>query len=265
MYPKDILPGIDLYTICLGVAFVAAILVFRMFSDRYKLKGRFHNFCIYTAMFSIPFGYFSAILFQAFYNIKKYGGLVLDSKTGATFYGGLIGGALSFILIYFCVGRIWYKDSFEHLKNFFTVANIASAAIALAHGIGRIGCLMAGCCYGKETDAWFGIYLDSAGAKVIPTQLFEAIVLFCLFAFFVFRLIKNKKYNLSLYMSVYGAWRFAVEYIRDDYRGSTVVDFLTPSQLVALLMILGAVGIFVFEYKVNKKAVAADEKAYDIE
>jgi prolipoprotein diacylglyceryltransferase len=89
--------------------------------------------------------------------------------------------------------------------------------------------------------------MQSIDKKVIPTQLFEAIFLFALSAYFFVRVRKQKTYNLPLYMGVYGAWRFALEYMRDDYRGTTVVDFLTPSQFIALLMIVGAVALLVFE------------------
>jgi prolipoprotein diacylglyceryltransferase len=46
-------------------------------------------------------------------------------------------------------------------------------------------------------------------------------------------------------MSAYGIWRFIVEYARDDYRGSTFISFLTPSQLTAIIMIIGG-GILYF-------------------
>ena len=94
MYPKEILPGIDLYLICMCLAVMAAIIVYRIIADKIKIEAKLQNLCIFTAVGAIIFGYFSAVLFQAFYNIKENGGeFIINSQTGATFYGGLIGGA----------------------------------------------------------------------------------------------------------------------------------------------------------------------------
>lgn len=258
MYPYDIIPGIDFYTIFLGIAIVSAIVVFRICADKMKLNAKIQNFCIFTAVAAIGIGYFSAIFFQALYNIEKYGKFQINSETGATFYGGLIGGTLSFIFVYFVIGRIWFKDIKVHLKNFFSVANIAAAAIAIAHSFGRFGCLMAGCCHGKITDAWYGIYMHTVGAKAVPTQLFEALFLILLFAIFIWRIFNGKCCNLPIYLSAYGIWRFVIEYFRDDYRGTTVVDFMTPSQFIALIMTLGAILLFFIEKRVSSRL---EEKA----
>ncbi|MBE6534611.1 MAG: prolipoprotein diacylglyceryl transferase, partial [Ruminococcaceae bacterium] len=166
--------------------------------------------------------------------------------------GGLIGGAACFLAIYFGIGALMFKDKI-HVRSFFDVCNIAAAAIASAHGFGRIGCLMAGCCHGAPTDAWYGVYFVSYGIKAVPVQLFEAIFLFGLFGFFCYRLIKNKSLNLPLYMILYGVWRFFIEFLRADDRGMTVVSFLSPSQFIAILMIIGSVGLFFGERYIERK------------
>ena len=221
MYPYEIFAGIDLYTIFLGIAVFAAIITLRVCADRMGIEARVQNLSSLTAVAAVLVGYPSAILFQAFYNIKKNGGFVINADTGATFYGGLIGGVVCFVLIFFIVGKIKFKDNTYTVQSFFGVANIAAASITVAHGFGRIGCLMAGCCHGRETDAWYGIYMTAIGKKVVPIQLFEAIVLFLLFGIFMWRIFRGKRYNLPIYMASYGAWRFIVEYFRDDHRGST--------------------------------------------
>ena len=247
MYPNEIIWGIDLYVVMLCVAAISAMLVYRILADKLYLSADLQNLCLFGAVAAILSGYGSAVLFQAIYNIPKNGGLVLNASTGATFYGGLIGGAAVFLAVYFIVGYFLFKESREHIKYFWSIAGIGAACIAVAHGFGRIGCLMAGCCHGKVTDAWYGVYMKGIGQKVVPIQLFEAIVLFALFGLFLVRALKGKHYNLSLYMTVYGIWRFLIEYVRDDYRGYTFVSFLTPSQLTAIIMILGAVIVFAVE------------------
>lgn len=239
MYPYDILPGIDMYTVMLALAVLASLILFRIFADRMRLSAKLQNLCIFTAAGSIISGYFFAVLFQAFYNIEKYGEFRLNSNTGATFYGGLIGGAAMFLLIYFTAGHFLFKNSNEHLTHFFDISEIAAVSISAAHSIGRVGCLMMGCCHGAVTDKWFGIYMVALAERVVPIQLFETIFLACIAALFAVRIIRGKYGNLALYMIIYGAWRFVIEYARDDYRGTTLVSFLTPSQLVAVCMIVG--------------------------
>lgn len=263
MCPNFKILGIDLYTVFLCVGIIAALLTFRIFSDKKKMYWKLQNFTVITGVVSIIFGYGSAVLFQGLYNFlaDTSKGFVINNATGATFYGGLIGGAACFLLVYFGIGTFIFEDKI-HVKGFFTVANIGAASIAIAHGFGRLGCLMAGCCRGAETDAWYGVYFVDENIKAVPIQLFEAIFLFALFGFFCYRIIKNKSCNLPLYMMIYGVWRFFVEFFRDDDRGATIVSFLTPSQLVAILMILGSIGLFFGERYLEKKQSLVGSNEY---
>lgn len=264
MYPTLVIGklNIDLYTVFLCVGIISALITFRLFSDYKKMYWKLQNFTIITAVLSIVGGYGFAVLFQGFYNFldDPSAGFVLNNGTGATFYGGLIGGAGCFLLIYFGIGAFFFKDKI-HTKSFFTITDIAAAAIAVAHGFGRLGCLMAGCCHGAETDAWYGIYFKGYDVKAVPVQLFEAIFLFALFGFFWYRIVKRKSCNLPLYMMLYGVWRFVIEFFRADDRGATIVSFLSPSQLIAILMVLGSIGLFFGERYIEKKQMAASAQS----
>ena len=274
MYPYDIFPGIDLYVIFLCVAIVAAMVAYRVMADRIGIGAKLQNLCIYTSVAAIMFGYFSAIFFQALYNVEKVGEFVIDLQTGATFYGGLIGGAGLFLLIYFVAGKRIFSNK-EHIVRFFDVADAAACAISIAHAFGRLGCLMAGCCYGQRTDAWFGVHMDALGYKVVPTQLFEAIFLALIFVYLVIRIREKQTYCLQIYMILYGIWRFVIEFVRDDYRGTTLTDIVTPSQLTAILMILGGILLIVVQRRVRsapqrmresiESAEEYDEYDYDYE
>lgn len=267
MYTKELLPGIDMYLIMLCASGVAAIAVYRVLADKRRLCARLQNLCLFTAVAAIIVGYYSAVLFQALYNISRDGGFVVNAKTGATFYGGLIGGAIFFLIIYFAVGHFMFKKDREHMRSFITVTDIAAASISLAHALGRIGCLFAGCCYGKETDEWYGIYMQAIGKRVIPIQLYEAVFLLILFGIFTYRVLKKKSYGLPLYMALYGVWRFFIEYARADYRGTTLLNIFTPSQLTAVIMVLGAVAVWVFEraYLKRQKNLTISEERRDEE
>ncbi len=248
MFPSVNFLGIDLYAACLCVGIFVCILAFGKLADAVKISVKLQKFCFVCALFAIPLGYFSAVLFQALYNIADRGGFVLDRSTGATFYGGLVGGAVVFLLIYFIAGHFMFADGY-HAKAFFKMSGCASVSVTVAHGFGRVGCLMAGCCHGELTDAWYGIYMhgEHGYARYVPIQLFEALFLFGLCAVLTVLVLKGKYFGLPLYMITYGVWRFFIEYARADDRGQTFVSFLSPSQLIALVLCVCGVGLLVFE------------------
>jgi len=108
------------------------------------------------------------------------------------------------------------------------------------HAIGRIGCFLGGCCYGRATDSILGVYFPDLpesgiyhnGQKLLPTQLFEAVGLACLAVGLHF--VKRGKF--PLYLIAYAVLRFCLEFLRDDDRGTTIVG-ISPSQLIAIAVL----------------------------
>lgn len=163
---------------------------------------------------------------------EKYGNYIdqISFWTGGgfVFYGGFIGG-LIYLLVFHSFIR---KISLIEINAFIP-------ALALGHGIGRIGCLLAGCCYGKVTHGWWGIHLH--GENRIPTQLLEAIILFSV-SYYFWKKFKSRHENLSLYLLIYGISRLTIEGLRDDaIRGSWGI--LTPSQWISICLVLLALTI----------------------
>ena len=79
-----------------------------------------------------------------------------------------------------------------------------AAGLALGHGFGRIGCLMAGCCHGIASE--HGIYFPELGHKALPTQLYEALFLFALAAF-LWRIVTHTRgLGPAVYFTAYGIW-----------------------------------------------------------
>ena len=122
--------------------------------------------------------------------------------------------------------------------------------ILIAHCFGRIGCFFGGCCYGKPTDFFLGIYYSEAGTVVHPTQLYEAAFLFISFLVFFFII---KKHHTELYLISYGIFRILIELLRGDDRGASPFGFLTPSQFMSLVMISGGILIFFLRQRVLEK------------
>ena len=256
MYPNELFNifglSIDLYTICFLVGIIACLIFTIIAMKKCGYSSTARDTIIIIGIFAIMIGLLSAGLFQAFYNLIAGRGFTFE---GMTFIGGLIGGVIAFLGIYFLYvyvinPRLKEKSFFKSdmNKGVWYLLRIASISITIAHGFGRIGCFFAGCCYGKETEAWYGIQFPGLHTKVIPTQLFEAIFLFVLSAAMIVLLFAvHFKYNMSLYLISYGIWRFVIEYFRGDYRGSFIPG-LSPSQFWSIIMVLLGIVIF-FLYK----------------
>lgn len=155
---------------------------------------------------------------------------------GFVFYGGFIGGIL-FLVLY---------RSFGAPLNLGLLWPMVPA-LTFGHGIGRIGCLLAGCCYGSPTTWWWGIHLH--GLDRHPTQLIEALSLLVLGSYLL-KSCKPKTTLLSVYLVGYGLLRLVVEALRGDViRGQW--GPLTPSQWISILVVLTGIGVAVQSSKNN--------------
>ena len=259
MYPYEIIFGMTFYDIFLAVGVISALVIARIFADKDKVSAKLFNFILLIGSVAIGLGYFSAVFTQAIYNWLDGEEFVINSATGATFLGGLVGGVLTFLTGYFVIGHFIFTDK-ENIKYFPRLLDFAAVSITAAHGFGRLGCLTAGCCHGQVTDAWYGIYHVSLEARVVPVQLFEAIFLFTLCAILAVLASKKIPGTMAIYMSVYGIWRIFAEMLRDDNRGSTFVYFFTPSQLTSIIMLVLSVPIFIYTFSVYKKQSRGEPK-----
>lgn len=155
---------------------------------------------------------------------------------GFVFYGGLI-----FSLIFYFLYSLYLKK-FEFINSKFLVPGLI-----MGHAVGRIGCFLAGCCYGTSCDLPWAIQLHDELRH--PVQLYESIGLFII-GFMALSWIKNKKNNIFVitrYMIFYSSLRFILEYFRGDkIRGLHVFDFST-SQIIAFAMFFGASAVVVFQ------------------
>lgn len=178
--------------------------------------------------------------------IFKNPSILWDFKNGYVVYGGIIGGVLvSYIYI--------KKKKADFLKYF----DLVMPSVALAQCLGRMGCFFAGCCYGKETDAWYGItFHDSKFApnnvKLVPTQLLSAagdlMICLVLIAYSVKKPVAGRVG--SAYLILYGVGRFAIEFVRNDYRGS--IGWMSTSQLISIGVVAIGILLFILLPKVQK-------------
>lgn len=160
---------------------------------------------------------------------------------GFVIYGAIIGGILG-VYIYS------KKKSWDTLR----VLDLLVPSLPLAQGFGRIGCFLAGCCYGKVTSLPIGVEFNNspfapAGVHLIPTQIFSSIFDFMLALFLLWydRRERKKGKLFSLYLIIYSIGRFIIEIFRGDPRGS--VSIFSTSQFISLFVVIFGVLLFNFE------------------
>ncbi len=248
------------YGMCLAIGIVACLVVFYVFTRLKKMPNKVQDFTFFVAIGAIALGFVFAKLYQAVYNYIDKG--VFDFyNAGMTVMGGLIGGAVAFLSLYFGVGELYFrgKEKGLHKKEFNKILLVAPICITVAHGFGRIGCLMAGCCHGSllSTDNYVfgGIWMKGVTNGVwgyyVPTQLYEALFLFVLAGVLSVLFIKfDVNLILPIYLIAYGVWRIIIELFRTDARGGFVLG-LAPSQWQSIIFIVGGIAIIVL-YKILK-------------
>lgn len=216
--------------ITIGVLLAVLIAVARA-----KKKGMDGDFIYDLVFVLIVFGVLGGkILFWItdLPNILEDPSRILDFGNGFVVYGSIIGAVVS--------GYIYCK---KKNKNYLDHIDLAMPSVALAQGFGRIGCFLAGCCYGRQTDAWYGVVfpkgsLAPAGIPLIPTQLFSSGLDFihALFLFWFASKPRKQGEVTCAYMYFYSIGRFMLEFLRNDYRGE--IGFLSTSQFISILFII---------------------------
>ena len=249
------------YGLMIGIGIVAAYLLVEYLAKKKNLDA---EPVFGLTIFSVIGGFAGSKLL---YTLTRLGDIIQDPSvikdvaSGWVVYGGIIGGILTAVI--FC--KIKKMEFLRYL-------DIALPAVAMAQGFGRIGCFLAGCCYGQETDGWCAVtFTDSAyapnGIPLVPTQLISSGLDFLLFAVLLFLLFKLKAPGQvgGVYLILYSIGRFTLEFYRGDLiRGS--VGTLSTSQFISIFTVIAGViliwGANVL-YRRKQTVVEADESKED--
>jgi phosphatidylglycerol---prolipoprotein diacylglyceryl transferase len=166
--------------------------------------------------------------------------VIMLQHGGMAWFGGLFGGAAWAV---FFIRR--------HKMNLVKTLDLIAPFVALGQAIGRIGCLLNGCCYGRESQ--FGLYFKSLDKVLIPTQLYSSLLL--LLIFFVLRRKQETKHlpgEIFLgYLFFYSLKRFFIEFLRDD--SPRTFSGMTLFQVLCLLLFFLSLGIFIKLFVIKKK------------
>ena len=182
------------------------------------------------------------------------GELLTLVRSGGVFYGGLIVAVAV---------SLWYIRRVG--LPLWTTCDVFAPGIALGHVIGRLGCLFAGCCYGKPTDLPWGItFTDPFAAANVgtplnrplhPTQLYEAGAEALILIILLATESRGRRFpgrTFWLYMLLYAISRFIVEVFRGDPRGN--VGIFSTSQFISLLLTPLAIAMLVYLYRTRVPA-----------
>jgi phosphatidylglycerol:prolipoprotein diacylglycerol transferase len=221
--------------ISIGVLF-AFIVAFK----RAKSKGLNPDALFSMGIAALIFGFIGAKLLFCIVELDSF---IKDpwsvlSGQGFVVYGGIIFGVLAAFV--YC--RIKKLSFLEYL-------DLAIPSVAIAQGFGRIGCFLAGCCYGSQTDSFLGVIFQHSqfapnGVKLIPTQLLSSggdFLIALVLILYAKKQPKNGRVG-ALYLVLYSVGRFIIEFFRSDDRGA--VGALSTSQFVSIIMLALGVAMF---------------------
>ncbi len=237
------------YGLMIGLGFIAAVLSGGWLAKRHGLsEPDFTN----MAMLVLIFGFVGGKLLHMIVEFKT---LLSDpmeviGSAGFVVYGGILSG-IATIYVYCRIRKLKFM---EYLDIFAT-------AVPINQALGRVGCLLAGCCYGKETDSAFSLVFPEGSmappnVRLIPTQPLMAAGDLIMFVIIVYVYLKKYRPGIAtaLYLILYSLGRFVIEFFRADERGE--VAALSTSQFIAIFTF--AAGIFLF-VKIRKDGRITDE------
>lgn len=241
MYPRLIELGpVTIYTY--GVVLAAAYLIgLKLALVRARRRGLDGNRILDLGIYLIVSALIGAKLLLLVVDFSYFSAhpreLLSLVRSGGIFYGGF---GLAVLV------GVWYVH--RHRLPLWEVADAFAPGIALGHAVGRLGCLMAGCCYGRPTRVpWAVTFTDPFAASNVgtplhvplhPTQLYEAGAELVILAVLLASERRGRPFagrTFWLYVLLYAIARFVIEFYRGDPRG-TVVAALSTSQFISLLL-----------------------------
>jgi phosphatidylglycerol:prolipoprotein diacylglycerol transferase len=172
--------------------------------------------------------------------------------------GGLVfsGGLIAVVL-----GMSWYIR--RHHLSFWKIGDLCGPAAAIGASIGRIGCFMAGCCYGKPTDLKWGVVfthhqsLAPLNISLHPTQAYHSLTDLIIFVVLMV-LHARKKFEGQVFLwflILHSVARLLIERFRGDDRGLIPGTDMSATQLVAtLILIASVVMLFILKSRKEKES-----------
>jgi len=235
------------YGVLVAIGFYIGVLVLYKNSALFNIKRKqiddFIPWIIVSGLVGSRIFYF--LFWDISYFLSKPWELFFVWKGGLSIIGSITGGLIGTIL--YC------KKKEINIKDFL---DLIVTGLPLSQSIGRLGCTMAGCCYGKETNFFLHIVFknrDSLAPLFLPlhpTQIYESLLNLMIF-FYINSKKKSQKFQGQLFLSylfLYSFVRFFLEFIRGDTVYFPFINFLSKMQILCIIII-----IFVFFIRLKWK------------
>lgn len=234
------------YSLMIALGYLIGVVLCLLYAKKKQKDG---DIIMDICLISIVGGFLGAKLLYIIVEFKTFLERPLDviGFSGFVVYGGIIVAAVAIVIF----SKIKKFNAFEYL-------DFMVPFIAMVQGFGRIGCFLAGCCYGAPTSSFLGVIfpegsLAPAGIKLWPTQLFSSAGDFVIAIILFFFGRKNKKVGnvCILYAFLYGVGRFVVEIFRNDPRGN--VSIFSTSQFISIFVVAAAIVVGIIRNKPSDK------------
>ncbi|HZI19360.1 MAG TPA: prolipoprotein diacylglyceryl transferase [Pyrinomonadaceae bacterium] len=248
MYPELFRLGgfpVNTYGVLLALAFLVALFVSARLGQRDGLpRERVFDLGLWMLLGGLLGSKLLLMFAEPEYGASWRNLLSVDFlRSGGVWYGGFLGGLAAGLILVRKYGLPFWKTT-----------DAFAPGVAIGQAVGRQGCFAAGCCWGEPTSLPWGVQFTEAAHRITgvpvdaplhPTQLYESAAALVIFLFLLW-LHRRKRFDgqvLTAYAVLYGATRFAIEFVRDDPRGDiaglTTSTGLSTSQLISLLVFFG--------------------------
>ncbi|MDO8886478.1 prolipoprotein diacylglyceryl transferase [Candidatus Oleimmundimicrobium sp.] len=224
------------YGFALAGAFIIGFFLLTAELERKKIETGFAYDLVLAAIIG---GVIGARFFYVLAHLdyfSKYPLQIFFIQEGLVFYGGLAGGTLAVL-------SVVYRKKLPVSK----IADAVAPCLAIGTAIGRIGCFLNGCCYGKPTNIFWAVKFPGVPLTRHPTQIYDLIynlIIFCI----IWSL--RKKINKDgmifwFYLFFYSIGRFSVEFFRVS---ALVLWGLTMAQIISIGLFLVSLMILLKKY-----------------
>ncbi len=234
------------YGVMLVIAVATGLWTLRLRANRAGLDGdRILDLGLWIVVWALLGSKITLVLVELPRYLRHPAELVGVLRAGGVFLGGLLAAIVAAAVL---IRR--------YRLPFWPTADAAAPSVALGHAIGRIGCLMAGCCWGGHCDLpWAITYTDPRahanvgtplGVPVHPFPVYAMLFNFTLYLFLAWLYRKGPAAGrvFATYLVLYGTGRFLLEYTRGDAaRGFVVPGVLSTSQGISILLVLAGAAI----------------------
>lgn len=235
--------GLPSYGLMMAVAFLAGLWLLRRRAPTFGIPADTSvDVAVWILISSLVGSKILLVIVEWPHFVSSWAGFLSLLRSAGVFYGGLIGGLLgAFVLLR------------KRGIGFFAFTDAAAPVVALGQAFGRIGCFLAGCCWGRMCEKpWAVTFTDPLahenvgvplGIPLHPTQLYEALGTLILCGLLV--AFEKRSYpgeTLARYLGGYSILRFLIETFRGDPRGD-LFGVVSTSQAIALSGVVLAVAL----------------------